>query len=156
MWPWAMTLSLDCQGLISKSYLGWPIDMEWKECKSIGSKGPLWLWTLTSPMTLTLDFQGQILIKLYLRNGRIDWHGMKVIWVDRMLSPLCDLDLWCWPWTSKVILWNNHVPRMGGMINMEQKGCEPIRCWTHYVTLTFNLVHGFSRLNLQIIISQEW
>ena len=43
----------------------------------------------TSPMTLTLDFQGQILKMQYLRNGRADWHGTKGIWVDRMLNPCC-------------------------------------------------------------------
>ena len=28
-------------------------------------------------LTLTLDFQGQILKKSYLRNGMADWHGRK-------------------------------------------------------------------------------
>ena len=28
-------------------------------------------------MTLTLDFEGQILKMLYLGNGRADWHGTK-------------------------------------------------------------------------------
>ena len=28
-------------------------------------------------MTLALDFQGQILKKLYPRNGTVDWHGTK-------------------------------------------------------------------------------
>ena len=50
---------------------------------------------------------------------------------------------------------------MGGLIDLEQKGCELIGCWTHYMTLTFNLTHdlglGFSRLlNFHIAISQEW
>ena len=49
---------------------------------------------------------------------------------------------------------------MGGPIDTEQKGYESIGCWTRYVTLTFNLTHdlglGFSRLNFQIAISQEW
>ena len=48
----------------------------------------LWLSTFTSPMTLALDFQGQILKMLYLRNGMADWHGTKGMWVDRMLHPL--------------------------------------------------------------------
>ena len=48
----------------------------------------------TSPMTLTLDFQGQILKMLYLRNGMADWHGTKAMWIDRMLHPLCDFE---WP-----------------------------------------------------------
>ena len=41
-------------------------------------------------LTLTLDFQGQILNLLYLRNGRVDWHGTKGMWVYWMLHPLCD------------------------------------------------------------------
>ena len=45
-------------------------------------------------MTLTLDFQGQILKMLYLRNGRADWHGTKGMWVDRILDPHCDFELW--------------------------------------------------------------
>ena len=40
----------------------------------------------TSSMTLTLDFQGQIMKKSYLRNGMADWHGTKGMWVDRMLD----------------------------------------------------------------------
>ena len=43
-------------------------------------------------LTLTLDFQGQILKMLYLRNGRADWHGTKGMWVGRMLDPHCDLN----------------------------------------------------------------
>ena len=45
-------------------------------------------------LTLTLDFQGQILKMLYLRNGRAGWHGAKGMSVDRILDPhldLCDL-----------------------------------------------------------------
>ena len=39
-----------------------------------------------------LDFQGQILTMLYLRNGRADWHRTKGMWVDRMLDSHCDLN----------------------------------------------------------------
>ena len=50
----------------------------------------LWLSTFPSPMTLTSDFRGQILKKSYLRNGMADLHGIKGMWVDRMLDPCCD------------------------------------------------------------------
>ena len=57
-------------------------------------------------LTLTLDFQGQILNMLYLRNGRGDWHGTKGMWVDTMLHSLCDFQLsphsWPWHWIFKV------------------------------------------------------
>ena len=44
-------------------------------------------------MTLTLDFQGQILKKMYPWSWLTDWHGMKGMWVDRKLNPLCEIDL---------------------------------------------------------------
>ena len=53
----------------------------------------------TSSMTLTLDFQGQILKKSNLRNGMADLYGIKGMWVDP-----CQL------------------------IDMERKGYESIEC----------------------------
>ena len=84
----------------------------------------------TSPMTLTLDFQGQILKMLYLRNGIADWHGTKAMWIDRMLHPLCDFQHsphpWPWPWIFEVEFWKSHISGMGWPIYMELKGCESI------------------------------
>ena len=83
-------------------------------CGTHISETPGWIYTIRSSMemsrpvvvqhhghlTLTLDFQGQILKMLYLRNGRADWHGTKGMWIDRMLDPHCDFELWphSWPW----------------------------------------------------------
>ena len=89
----------------------------------------LWLSTLTSPVTLTLDFQGQIFKKLYLRNGSVSWYGMRGTWVYRMLNPLCNLELWSWPWTSKVELWSSRISRIERPIDMKQKGW--VGSWTH-------------------------
>ena len=61
--------------------MGVRIDMEKMGFELIGFGPMLGLPTLTSPMTLTLDFQGKILKLLYLRNGRIDSLGMKGMWV---------------------------------------------------------------------------
>ena len=107
-------------------------------------------------LTLTLDFQGQILKMLYLRNGRADWHGTKGMWVDRMLHPLCDFQLWPqpwpWHWIFMVKFWKV-IPGTGWPIDMELKGCELIECWTHVVTFTVPLTHdlhlGFSRSNFK-------
>ena len=89
-------------------------------------------------LTLTLDIQGQILKMLYLRNGRGDWHGTKGMWVDRMLYPLCDFQLWPqpwpWPWIFKVKFWKSRISGMGWPIDTGWKGCESIECWTHAVT----------------------
>ena len=82
---------------------------------------------------------------LYLRNGRVDWHGTKGMWVDRMLHSLCDFQLWPqpwpWPWVSKVKFWKSRIPGMGWPIDMEQKGCESIACWTYVVTFSAHLAH---------------
>ena len=111
-------------------------------------------------LTLTLDFQGQILKMLYLRNGRADWHGRKGMWIDRMLHPLCDFQRsphpWLWPWIFKVKFWKSHISGMGWPIDMELKGCESIECWTHAVT--FNMVRtGLEKSwNLTLDLKSHW
>ena len=39
---------------------------------------------LTLPITMTLDFLGQVLTELCLRNGIAGWCGMKGVWVGRI------------------------------------------------------------------------
>ena len=113
-------------------------------------------------LSLTLDFQGQILKMLYLRNGRADWHGTKGMWVDRMLLPLCDFQRsphpWPWPWIFKVKFWKSHIWGMGWPIDMERKWVDKI---LHPLCdFQFDLKHdldlGFSRSNFGKVISQEW
>ena len=98
----------------------------------------------TSRMTFTLDFQGQILKKSYLRNGMADWHGMKGMWIDRVLHPLCVFQHsphpWPWPWIFKVKFWKSHISGMVWPIDMELKGCESIECWTHAATSNVHLI----------------
>ena len=115
-------------------------------------------------LTLSLDFHGQILKMLYLRNERADWHGMKGMWVDRMLDPHCAFELWphLWPWPLifKVKFWKSHSSGMGCQIDIERKGFESTECWTHVVTLNFDLIQDldleFSTSNFSIAVSQEW
>ena len=73
-----------------------------------------WIYTIRSSMelsrpvvvqhqghlTLTLDFQSQILKMLYLRNGRADWHGTKGVWIYMDVRPT----LWLWTVTSPMTL----------------------------------------------------
>ena len=54
-------------------------------------------------LTLTLDFQGQILKMLYLRNVRADWHGVKRMSVDRILDPHFNFEVWPHPWPWPLI-----------------------------------------------------
>ena len=115
-------------------------------------------------LTLTLNFQGQIQKILYLSNGRADWHGMKGMWIDRMLHPLYDFQLWPqpwpWPWIFKVKFWKSRISGMGWAIDMEWKGCESIECWTRVLTFNIHLNHdldlGFSRSNFEKVVFQEW
>ena len=102
--------------------------LTWKQkrCESIGCchhVGPT-MWP--SGMTLTLDFQGQILKKLYPRNEKTDLHATKGIWVDRKFDPLCHSKLWPhpWPWPRifRVKLCKNFISVMGWLIDMEHKG----------------------------------
>ena len=115
-------------------------------------------------MTLTLDFQGQILKMLHLRNGRANWHGTKGMLVDEMLHPHCGFELWLhpWPWPLifKVEFWKSRNSGMGCQIDMERKGRESIGCYTHIVTLNCDLTHNldpwFSRSNFEKVVTQEW
>ena len=43
---------------------------------------------------------------------------------------------------------------MEGLIDMEQMGCELIGCWTHYVTLSYDLDLGCSRSNFEMTVSR--
>ena len=124
-----MTLTLD----FSRSNFENAVSQEWegrltwnKRDWSRQNFGPmLSLSMFTSSMTLTLDFQGQILKKSNLRNGMADWHGTKGMWVDRMLDSHCDFKLWPhpwpWPWIFKVKYCNLG---MGGWTHIKWKGCE--------------------------------
>ena len=98
---------------------------------------------------------------LCLKNGRADWHGTKRMWVNRLLDPHCDFELWPhpwpWPFIFKVKFWKSHS---WCLIEMEQIGCKLTECWTHDVTFNFDLTHDlhleFSTSNFEIAVSQEW
>ena len=161
-----MALTLDFQGqILKKSYLrngmadwhgmkGMWVDRMLGPCCGFQLSPHSWPWPWI--------FQGQILKMLYLRNGRADWHGTKRMWVYRMLHILCDFQLWPqtwpWPWIFKVKFWKSRISGIGWLIHMEQKGCEPIGCYTYFVTFNFDLNHdldlGFSRSNFDKVVSQ--
>ena len=85
-WPWPLTFKVNFEKVITQE---WDARLTWNERDvSRLNVGPmLWLSTLTSPMTSTLNFQHQILKLLYPRNGRADRHGTKGIWVDGGVIP---------------------------------------------------------------------
>ena len=64
----------------------------------------MWPRPFTSPMTLVLDFQGQILTLWYLGIRKGDsTYITKAVWVDRKLDLLhvCDHNVWPWTWISR-------------------------------------------------------
>ena len=81
-----------------------------------------------------------------------------------MLDPSAHCELWPhpwnWPWIFKVKFWYCHISGMAGPTDLEWKGWESIECWTHYVSLNFDLTHdldlGFSRSDFKIAIFQAW
>ena len=123
----------------------------------------LWLSTFPSPMTLTLDFQGQILKCCMSGMQRpIDMEqrgcasiGCHTHFVTFHFYFNHDLDL-----RFSRLNFEEVVSGMGWPIDMEWKGCESIECWTHVVTFNIPLTHdidlGFSRSNIENVVSQEW
>ena len=115
-WPWPWIFKVKFKKVVSQE---WDGRLTWNERDvsryNVGHM--LWLSTFTSPMTLTLDFQIQSLKMLYLRNGMANWHGTKGMWVNRMLHPLCNFQLWLqpwpWPWIFKVKFKKSCISGMG-------------------------------------------
>ena len=146
----------------------------------------MWIYTIQSSMelfgpvivqhhgnlTLTLDFQGEILKMLYPRNGGGgggDWHETEGMWVDRMLDPHCDFELlphpWPWPLIFMVKFWKGCNSGMGCLIDMEWKGWESTES-THVMTFNFDLTYDLGlKFSTQILhcipgtggsIDMEW
>ena len=62
--------------------------------------------------------------------GRLTWNER--MWVDKMLYPHCDFELWHHPWPWPLIFhvkfWKCCISGMRGPIDMERKGCKSIGC----------------------------
>ena len=160
-WPWIFKVKFwKC----CISGMGGTIDMERKGCESIGCYTHF--VTPNFDFKLDLGFQGQILKKLYLRNGMANWHGIKGMWVDRMLDPCCDFQLslhsWPWPWIFKVKFWKKSrsnfeksISGMGWLIDMEKKRCESINVrltlWLQTLTSPMTLTLDFEGKVLKLL-----
>ena len=103
-------------------------------------------------MTLTLNFEGLMIKKLYIMNGIVRWHGMKKMWMDSMLDPFA-LDF-----HGEIL--KNCIPRMGWLIDMERKGYEferklgllcDFELWPHPWPSSYIFLVSY-----QIGISQKW
>ena len=109
----------------------WLVRLTWNE------KDVHWLdtgWTmrprpLISPMTLTLDFSRSnfkitVLRNCYLNDVKQKESRTIRCWAGCMVLPFDHTDPWPWPWSFNVNILNSLISGMGGMIDMEGKGCE--------------------------------
>ena len=105
-----MTLTLDFQGHkfwnSRISAMAVLIDVEWKGYESVRCWSRYVTLTFDLTHDLDLEFSRSDFLNSHIKNGRASWHTMKWVWVDRVLDPVCDLDLWLhpwpWPWIFKI------------------------------------------------------
>ena len=104
----------------------WDAQLTWnkRDVSRLNVEPLLWLSTWTSPMTLTLDFQGQIFNSHILGMGRsIDLERMKEMWVKYNIGCTMGLLLghgtWQIDWPSNGSMWNSY-------------GFQPIGPWMGY------------------------
>ena len=95
----------------------------WRDVSRLNVRLTLWLQTLNSPMTLTLDFQGKILKLLWYRNGRVNSLGMKGMWVGYDVG--CTIGL-----TLGHGAWQIDQPSNGSMWN--SYSFQPVGQWMGY------------------------
>ena len=104
-WTHYVTLNCDLDKFWKKIHIpgiGWPIDMKRKECECMGC----WTYYVTLNFTLTHDHDLDLLFSMSNVEiavsqgweGQWNGHETKGMWVDRMLDPLYDLELWSWLW----------------------------------------------------------
>ena len=78
-WPWPRIIKVKCWKSCITGIAG-PVDTERKGMGINRKWDTLWLWTLASPMTLTLNFRGKFLKKPYFRNVKVEYYNM-VRWI---------------------------------------------------------------------------
>ena len=137
-WPWIFKVKFwKCR----TSWMGRPIYMERKGCEST----ECWTHVVTFNFDLThnldLEFWNVKFLNscIPMMGGRVNRHGTKMIWIDRVAYLRCDLQLWPWPWIFKVILWKCCISGMGGPTDMEPKGVDRMldlncdfKLWPHH------------------------
>ena len=116
-----------------------------KETYQLNSRPQVWPSDLTSAMTLTLNFQGQICNLLYLSQKWSDCHETKSKHIDWTLGLKCDHQIWPWPWPwpwiFKVKYGICYISAKNGPIAMKQKANLSIELKVSNATNGFDHVH---------------
>ena len=108
----------------------WLVRMMWneKEVHRLDTEYNMWTWSLTSPMTMTLDFSRSN-FEIALSQELLVW----LMWNEKEVNKydtgptVCFAfwpHPWLWPWSFKVAVWNSLICGMWRPIDMERKGCE--------------------------------
>ena len=132
-----------------------------KQTHRLNSRLQMWPLGLTLAMTLTLNFQGQILNWLYLSQKWSNCQETKSKHIDWTLGFKCDHWVWPWPWPwpwiFKVKYRIGFISAINGVIATKRKAYISIDLKTSNVTIWFDLGHdldlGFSRSNMELAIS---
>ena len=165
VWPWNLTspMTLDFLRSNLKSLVLRNISADWpgtKRTQYVTLNSNLNLGFLRSNVEIAMpqEWKGWL-----TWNRKDNWHGTKGLCVDNdiictgnMLNwyltchqppmdfisysymgtqTICHLGFWPWSFIFKAKFWNSCISGMGEPIGMEQKICELIGFWMHYVAL---------------------
>ena len=129
----------------------------WHDCRPWSINCLIRFWSIFV-VTLTLNFQGQIL--LYLSQKWSDCHETKSKHIDWTLGLECDHRVWPWPWPwpwiFKVKYGICYISAKNSSIATKRKSNISIELKASNVTIRFDIGHDleFSRSNIEFAISQ--
>ena len=108
LWPWILKVKFKKKLYHRNKRVDWHgTKRMWVDRMDVGPN--LWLYNLTSPMTLTLDFQGQIFNNLVLWMGRLidlEWKMWVGYHVGCTMGLLLGHSAWQIHWLSNGSMWN--------------------------------------------------
>ena len=174
MWLWSMTLTWDFEGQILKKLYHWNKRMDWhgtKECEI-----RCWTQVVTFNFDLTHDLDLGLLNfwSPYFRNGMVDWHGMREMWVwynvGHTMGFLLGHSAWQKHWPSNGSMWNCYSfqpvsPWMGcPLTDLGAEECchspnallQLIYNRYVFLHLLFFLMSPFFKENLSILYTFNW
>ena len=101
---------------------------------------------LNSAVTLTSNFQGQMVNSLCLKNAWHNLHETKTVWINWLIYFMYDLGhwpcLWPWPSISNVKSWNCHIYEMSDLVAKKVKEGECLE-WCDILLIISNLRFAF-------------
>ena len=139
-WPWIFKVKYGICYISDKSGL---IAKKQKQTYRLNSRPQMWSLGLILPMTLTLNFQGQIWTLLYLSPKCPNCHQTKIKYTDSSLGLKCDHRAWLWPWPGifKVKYCLCYIPARNGKQTYRLN--SRLHMWPMALTLAMTLILNF-------------